>query len=259
MNIAAIQHDIAWEQRDVNLPRYATLVTQAVDTGADVVLFTEMFAVGFSMNTTVTAEAEDGPTVAWMVEQATQHGITLGGSVPLTRGDIRPNNTFVLARPNGHVEMYNKIHPFSFSGEDQYFAPGDVGHITDINGLRVGISVCYDLRFAPLYYTRAPLVDVELVVASWPAARREHWMTLARARAIENQTYMVALNRVGSGGGLTYAGDSRIIDPTGKIIAEANDTETILTASLDAELVASTRDSFPVFDDRRDTYPTTNG
>ena len=259
MNIAAIQHDIAWEQRDVNLPRYATLVSQAVDTGADLALFTEMFAVGFSMNTAVTAENEDGPTVTWMVEQATQHGITLGGSVPLTRGDTRPNNTFVLARPNGQLEMYDKIHPFSFSGEDQHFAPGMAGHITAINGLRVGISVCYDLRFAPLYYTRAPLVDVELVVASWPAARREHWMTLARARAIENQTYMVALNRVGSGGGLTYAGDSRIIDPTGKIIAEACDTETILTASLDAQLVANTRDSFPVFNDRRDTYPTTNG
>lgn len=254
MNIAAIQHDIVWEARDVNLPRYDTLVTKACETDPDLVLFTEMFAVGFSMNTAVTAEHEDGPTVTWMREQAMRRTITVGGSVPLWRNDTRPHNTFVLARPDGRVELYNKIHPFSYSGEDQHFAPGADGQITTIAGMRVGVSVCYDLRFAPLYYSRAPHVDVELVVASWPQARREHWITLARARAIENQTYMVALNRVGTGGGLTYSGDSRIIDPTGTVLCDATDTETILTATLDPSRVAETRAAFPVFNDRRDTY-----
>lgn len=256
MNIAAVQHDIAWEQRDTNLTRFETWFSQAVDTGADLVLFSEMFAVGFSMNTAVTAEPVDGKTVTWMHEQAAKHGVTVGGSVPLYHDDdARPYNTFVLARPDGTRDMYNKIHPFSYSGENAHFAAGDVPHITTLADCRVGISVCYDLRFAPLYYSRAEQVDVELVVASWPAARRQHWITLAIARAIENQTYMVALNRVGSGGGLAYSGDSLIIDPSGNILAQGDATEMLLHGELDPTVVAAARAAFPVQRDRRDPYP----
>lgn len=253
MRIAAVQHDIVWEARDTNLARYTQLLAQAGD--AELVLFTEMFAVGFSMNTAVTAEAFDGPTVTWMRSQAANRKVAIAGSVPLVDDrDTRPFNTFVIARADGTCETYNKLHPFTYSGEDAHFAPGDTGHIADIAGMRVGISVCYDLRFAPLYYQRAPQVEVELVVASWPQARREHWLTLARARAIENQTYVVAVNRVGEGGGLTYSGDSRIFDPQGNALAKANNEATILTATLDPATVFATRKAFPVFNDRRAHY-----
>jgi len=257
MKIAAVQHDIVWEQRDTNLPRYSEHVAQSVDDGVDLVLFTEMFAVGFSMNTAVTAEPFDGPTVTWMRSEAARRNVAIAGSVPLVDAgaESRPYNTFVLARADGTCETYQKMHPFTFSNEHHHFAAGDTGHITTIAGMRVGVSVCYDLRFAPLYWQRAPLVDVELIVASWPSARREHWLTLARARAIENQTYVVAVNRTGEGGGLTYSGDSRIIDPYGQIIAAADDEVTVLAASLDPEVVKAARAAFPVFDDRRDTYP----
>jgi len=255
MKLAAIQHDIAWEQRDVNLTRYSDLLDAAADGGADMAIFTEMFAVGFSMNTAVTAETIDGPTVTWMRSQAARRNVTVCGSVPLYADDARPYNTFVIARNDGVLETYNKMHPFSYSGEDQHFAAGDTGFITRLNDVRVGISVCYDLRFAPLYWQRGPDVDVEIVVASWPNARREHWITLARARAIENQTYVVAVNRVGNGGGLSYSGDSQIIDPAGQILAQANDTETILAAVIDAAVVTKIRAAFPVANDRREIYP----
>ena len=255
MRIAAIQHDIVWEQRDVNLERYAKPLGEVVDDGAELVVFTEMFAVGFSMNTAVTAEMFDGPTVTWMRSQAARQNVAVGGSVPLVDDtDERPFNTFVIARADGTCETYKKIHPFSYSGEDQHFAAGDRGHITTINGLRIGLSVCYDLRFAPLYFQRAEQVDAELFVASWPSARREHWLTLARARAIENQTYVVAVNRIGEGGGLSYSGDSRIFDPQGNVVAHANDEATTLTATLDADVVAAERHAFPVFYDRRSNY-----
>lgn len=257
MNLAAVQHDIVWEQRDTNLPRYSEHLAKAVDDGVDLVLFTEMFAVGFSMNTAVTAEPFDGPTVTWMRSEAARRNVAIAASVPLVdvSAETRPYNTFVLARADGTCETYQKMHPFTFSDEHHYFAAGDKGHITTIADMRVGISVCYDLRFAPLYWQRAPHVDVEVIVASWPAARREHWLTLARARAIENQTYVVAVNRTGEGGGLTYSGDSRIIDPYGQLIATADDEVTILTASLDPDVVKACRAAFPVFNDRRDTYP----
>jgi predicted amidohydrolase len=255
MQLAAIQHDIIWEQRDQNLARYTDLLTRAVDGGADVAVFTEMFAVGFSMNTAVTAEAIDGPTVTWMRSQAARQNVTVCGSVPLLLDDARPYNTFVLARADGTIDTYQKMHPFTYSNEHDHFAAGNTPKTVTLHGLNVGVSVCYDLRFAPLYWQRAHAVDVEIVVASWPHTRREHWMALARARAIENQTYMVAVNRVGDGGGLHYSGDSLIIDPLGEIVAQANDTETILTHTLDAARVQTVRSTFPVANDRRDTYP----
>jgi predicted amidohydrolase len=258
MKVAAIQHDIVWEDRDATLARLAPTVAQAAATGADLVVLTEMFATGFSMATHLTAEAVDGPTVAWMVEQARSHGVVLAGSVPLrspTPEDsgpaALPTNSLLVVGADGIQARYDKVHPFAYAGEHERFRAGLQRVSTEVAGMSVGLSVCYDLRFANLYWDREPPVDVEVVVANWPAARRRHWRRLIDARAIENQVYLVAVNRVGSGGGLAYAGDSRIVDPQGEVLVAAAEVETILTAQLHADIVAEVRRTLPFRPDRR--------
>lgn len=256
MRIAAVQHDVVWEDRDATLSRLDPQVRTAVAGGARLVQLTEMFAVGFSMRVEVTAEAEDGPTVTWMRSTAGEVGAWIVGSVPMhpplnAADQHRPTNALILAGPGGELHRYDKIHPFSYAGEDDVFQPGARPLTLEIEGVRLGLSVCFDLRFADLYWDRAADVDAELIVASWPAARRAHWQALLTARAIENQTYVVATNRVGEGGGLDYAGDSRVIDPMGEVVASAARQETILTAEIDPEVVRDIRARFPFQDDRR--------
>jgi predicted amidohydrolase len=183
---------------------------------------------------------------------ATQNNIWLGGSCPeVTSDDSRPFKSFVLVNPQGEQHRYHKIHPFTFGGEDIHFRPGMDFVTVNVHGIRVTLFVCYDLRFADEFWRTAPDTDVYLVPGNWPASRREHWMALLRARAIENQTYVLGCNRVGTGGGLLYAGDSRIINPLGEVIAEALDQETILYADISSEEVQRVRTTFPFMQDRR--------
>lgn len=258
MKVAAIQHDIVWEDRQATLAKLTPTVRDAAATGADLVVLTEMFATGFSMATHLTAETPDGPTATWMVEQARSHRIVLAGSVPLRSPDPDadgpaglPTNSFLVVDGDGIRARYDKVHPFSYAGEHERFRAG-VGRVsTEVAGMSLGLSICYDLRFANLYWEREPPVEVEVVVANWPAARRRHWRRLIDARAIENQTYVVAVNRVGNGGGLDYVGDSRIVDPQGEVLVAAAEVETILAAELSSEVVATVRDRLPFRADRR--------
>ncbi len=255
MRIAAIQHDIVWEDRAATLRHLAPLLARAAAADPDLVVLTEMFATGFSMRTHITAETADGPTVGWLQEQARTYGVLVAGSLPLlsadASGDERPTNTLMVVGPAGVVARYDKIHPFSYAGEHERFRAGDEPVSIEVAGARVGLSVCYDLRFANLYWNRAPAVDVEVVVANWPSARRQHWRALLDARAIENQCFVVGLNRVGSGHRLDYAGDSRIVDPLGEVIVGAAAQESVLTADIDPARVAEVRASLPFREDRR--------
>lgn len=253
--VAAIQHDIAWEDRDATLAHIEPLVRKAAEGGAQLVLLPEMFAVGFSMNTARIAEDPDGVTATWLHDQATGHRIWLGGSLPeQSAGADRPSNTFVLAGPAGEVHRYAKRHPFSFGAEHDHYAPGDALLTVSVGGLQVSPAVCYDLRFADQFWGQAPTTDLFVVVANWPARRQEHWRALLIARAIENQAYVVGVNRVGeagaSGGGLAHAGGSIVIDAFGEIVAEADDTEQVLLATVDPERVADVRARFPFLADR---------
>ena len=254
MRIAAVQHDIIWEDAAATRAHLEPWVARAAATGADLVSLTEMFATGFSMATERTAEPPDGPTTSWMVEQAAAHGVWLAGSVPeRPPGADRPSNTLRLVAPDGAVHRYAKIHPFSYGGETDHFAPGSATLTVEIAGLRVTPFVCYDLRFADVFWDAARDTDAYLVVANWPASRRDHWRALLDARAIENQAYVVGVNRIGAGGnGLDYAGDSRILAPGGEVLATAARDETLLLADLDPAEVRQVRDAFPFLRDRRD-------
>jgi predicted amidohydrolase len=227
-------------------------VAAAAAAGAKLVVLPEMFACGFSMATERIREDPGGPSTRFLEHQARQHDVWICGSVPeVPLGEARPYNTLVLASPHGQVVRYRKIHPFSFAREHEHYGAGS-DHITvDVEGLRCSLFVCYDLRFADEFWGRAEQTDAYIVVANWPERRRVHWTTLLQARAIENQAYVVGVNRVGHGNGLDYSGDSRIVDPWGEVLAAAAGGETMLIADVRPGVVRDAREKFPVLKDRR--------
>lgn len=252
MKVAAVQHDIVWEDAATNLARYSRLVTEAASTGARLIVMSEMFSSGFSMNTDVVAEAVDGPSATFLADHARQLDVWLCASIPMTHpGGDRPYNTLCLMSPGGDIHHYRKIHPFTYSTEPDHYDAGSSFLTVDVEGLRVSTFVCYDLRFADEFWALAADTDCFVIPANWPEPRRLHWQTLLRARAIENQAYVIGVNRVGAGGGLDYAGDSAIIDPLGEVLASAAGGESLLIAEVDAAVVALVRTQYPFQADRR--------
>ena len=265
MRIAAVQHDIVWEDRDANFARLAPQVARAVGAGAELVLLTETFSTGFSMTPGI-GEPEGGPSAQFLAAQAAEHGVWVAGTCPEIapgsgRGDSGgaggggtelPYNSFVLVGPDGETHRYRKLHPFTHAGEHERFRAGEKPVTVTVGGLRVTPFICYDLRFADIFWQAAPETDVYLVPANWPSPRRSHWQTLLQARAIENQAYVVGCNRVGTAGdGTEHTGDSRIVSPMGELLATAAGVETIVLADVDAAEVTATRDRLRFLPDRR--------
>ena len=252
MIVAGIQHDIVWEDPDANFERLAPMIGTAVAAGARLVVLTEMYATGFSMKTDRVAEPVDGPSARFLSDQARAHGAWVCASVPeRATAEAHPYNQLVVAAPDGTMYRYAKIHPFTYGREHEHYSSGGEFLTVDIEGTRCSFFVCYDLRFADEFWALADGTDCYVVPANWPSSRREHWTTLLRARAIENQAYVVGVNRVGDGGRLHYCGDSMIVDPFGEIVAQATDTETIITADVDPARVRSVRAEYPFLQDRR--------
>jgi predicted amidohydrolase len=261
LRLAAIQHDIVWNDRQANFERLTPKIAGAVSSGARLVLLTETFSTGFGFGAPgFEAEPTGGPSSTFLAEQASRHGVWVGGSCPEIHpeapdDDQRPSNCFVLAGPDGTQHRYRKIHPFSHAGEERFVRAGTELVTVDVDGFRVSMFVCYDLRFADEFWQLANATDLYLVPANWPEKRREHWMTLLKARAIENQAYVVGVNRVGRAGGeggtLVYSGDSRIVDPAGELLATASQSESVLLADISTERVAEIRDHFRFLPDRR--------
>lgn len=254
MRVAAIQHDVVWQDSVATRARLRPLIAQAAAGGAGLIVLTEMYATGFSMDVDAIAEVPGGPNEQFLIEQAAGHGCWLLASIAQwaqTDSHHRAQNVAVLAGPTGQLHRYPKVHPFSYSGEQEHYAAGTSLLTVDVDGLRVSVFVCYDLRFADEFWGLAPDTDLYAVVANWPEPRREHWRTLLRARAIENQAYVVGVNRIGEGDGIRYTGDSVILDPLGRSLAEASLTETVLVCEVDAGEVKRVRDRFPFLADRR--------
>ncbi len=255
MKVAAVQHDIDWEEPEATRKRVAPLVAQAARSGARLVALTEMYATGFSMRTEVIAEDEGGPNEQFLVDAAREHGCWVVASIAQRGGDGRARNNAVLAAPDGTVERYAKIHPFCYAREHEFYAAGDAFLTVDVEGVRTTLFVCYDLRFADEFWAVAPETDLYVVVANWPEPRREHWRALLRARAIENQAFVLGVNRVGTVQGAHreqhYTGDSTLIDPLGRTVVEAAEQETVLLADVDPATVAEVRRELPFLPDRR--------
>ena len=252
MKVALIQHDIVWEDPDANFAHLAPMIADARAQGAQLAVLTEMYSTGFSMAADRIAEPAGGPSTAFLVDQAAANGLWVCGSLPeRAHGASRPSNCLVLAGPDGTILRYRKIHPFTFAGEHDHYEAGDKHVTVMVEGVRLSLFVCYDLRFGDEFWSLAGDTDCYVVVANWPATRREHWTTLVRARAIENQAYVVAVNRVGAGDGIDYSGDSAIIGPFGEEVVVAGGDQVVLLGDVDASVVSDIRERYPFLVDRR--------
>ena len=252
MKIAAIQHDVIWENPSANHENLAPMVTQAAKEGAELVVLSEMYSTGFSMASEKIAEKSEGESETFLSEQAKTNNLWVAASVPTKdREDELPVNRFLVKGPSGESYKYDKVFPFTFAGEHENYRAGSQFVTIDLLGVRTSLFICYDLRFADAFWNLAPTTDLYLVVANWPSTRSNHWKALLRSRAIENQAYVVGVNRVGEGDGLSYQGDSVIIDPLGEVLKEASSGgEEILVADIEPERVSEVRETFPFINDR---------
>ena len=250
MRVALIQMDLAWEDVPENHRRAGRLLEEAKRRGAQLAVLPEMFSTGFSMDSTRIAQPPGGATEEFLRESAARLGVWILASTP-EAGEPAPRNMALLVAPDGSVQRYAKIHPFSYAGEDRAYAGGDRILTARIGDVRVTPFICYDLRFPEPFRAAADDTDLFVVVANWPDARRDHWRTLLRARAIENLAYVAGVNRVGEGGRLRYVGDSAVISPWGEVLVEGGEEEAVLVADVDPEVVRSARERFPALRDRR--------
>ena len=256
LTVYAIQMDIVWENKPANFARVTELVDGAGIAPGGLIVLPEMFATGFSMSADAIAEdAETGETALFLGDLALRSGChVLAGVVTVSPAGVRPCNEALVFGPDGTMAgRYAKQKPFTPSGERDSYVAGDRPVVVVINGVRVAPLICYDLRFPELFREALTLgVDAFVVIASWSSARVAHWSALLRARAIENQAYMIAVNRVGADPTpLTYPGASVIIDPSGAVLTEAaSGGETVVTADLNADFVAAYRADLPFLADR---------
>ncbi|MDX1654498.1 MAG: carbon-nitrogen family hydrolase, partial [Candidatus Competibacteraceae bacterium] len=247
---------IVWEDKQANQRRIqALLESQPPEAGALVVL-PEMFATGFSMKVPRVAEGQDKPTETFMARLARAHKVYIQGRVVNRGPDGRGLNQSLTFGPDGgEVARYNKIHPFSFAKEDRYYAGGETPLLIEIGAIRVAPLICYDLRFPEIFRHGVRRgAQCYTVIANWPRARQRHWVTLLQARAIENQAWVVGVNRAGSDPWLEYAGHSLIVDPQGEIVADAGEKEGVITARLDPAALADYRAKFPALNDIRGRF-----
>ena len=246
MKITILQRDIVWADPTRNVQR----ADEAIDgnPGSDLYVLPEMFSTGFCTQPEGIAEPAENRTVSWMKAKASQTGAAIAGSIAVHE-DGRYYNRFHFVTPDGNVTTYDKKHLFTFGGEHNRFTAGSERVIVAYKGFRILLEICYDLRF-PVWSRNKGDYDMIIYVASWPTPRVEAWKALLTARAIENQCYVVGVNRVGEDPGNNYCGGSRVIDPDGKIMAECEDgREMEVTVEVDMEVLEAFRAKFPVLDD----------
>lgn len=248
MNISLIQTSLTWEDAAANRSMFTDKIN-AISEPTDVIVLPEMFTTGFSMNTSL-AEGMDGETINWMKSTAQERNVVLCGSV-LIEDNGSFYNRLLWVQPDGPVKHYDKRHLFSLSTEPQTFSPGHEQLIVEYKGWRINLIVCYDLRF-PVWIrnTKSDAYDILICVANWPERRNIAWQTLLRARAIENQAYVIGVNRIGNDGNNIYhSGDSAAIDPLGEYLYhKAHDVDTT-TVSLQRDKLLQIRQQLPFLND----------
>jgi predicted amidohydrolase len=257
MIVAGLQTHIAWEDPRENFRRVDALAQGLMKGKGDarrphLLVLPEMFATGFSMEARKVA-AFALETQDFLADLARRHSVAvLGGYAE--PGSPRPANACSLFGPDGlELLHFRKLHPFSLAGEQEHYIPGDSLATAEVAGARVTPFICYDLRFPEPFRIAAPGTHLFCVIANWPAKRREPWSLLLRARAIENQAYVLGVNRVGPGGGEPHSGDSVLLDPLGQVVAEPQGGEATGTfvGEVDPGTVARVRERFTFLKDRR--------
>lgn len=246
LKVTLIQSDISWENTDANLNSISHLIA-SVKEDTNLIVLPEMFATGFTMKPGLFAQTMEGSAISHMKQWAQSTNAAVCGSLVII-DDGKYYNRFIWVEANGRLIQYNKAHLFRMGEEQLHYSKGTERIIIDYMGWRIAPFICYDLRF-PVWFRRTKNFDYDLllVVANWPEIRNLHWRILPLARAIENQAYVVTVNRIGlDGNGFNYAGNSQIIEPTGKILFDAGNTETVQTFEIDINEVNTYRQTFPV-------------
>jgi len=264
LTVTTIQTNLHWEEKSANLRMLEEKIA-AIEERTELVVLPEMFSTGFSMKPSELAEDMEGETMAWMKRVSRENGIVLTGSFIATE-NAGYYNRLVWMLPNGQYGYYDKRHLFGYAGEDKHYQAGNKRLIASVNGWKINLQVCYDLRFpvwarnrvldpdqnragAPAS-TTGPEYDLLVYVANWPERRSHAWKTLLCARAIENQCYVIGVNRVGSDGNNIYhSGNSLVIDPLGQVLYHMADQEDVSTISLQKEKLEEVREKFPFWKD----------
>ena len=255
LTISTIQTNIFWEDKAANL----AIMAEKIDSlrhKTEVVILPEMFSTGFSMNPDILAETMDGPTVKWMEKMSAENRVIITGSI-IIEEDGKFYNRLIWMLPNGEMGHYDKRHLFAYSKEDAFYKAGSKRLICAAKGWKLNMQVCYDLRFP--VWARQQITDagaenaeydVLVYVANWPERRSHAWKTLLCARAIENQCYVIGVNRVGKDGNdIYFSGNSLVIDPLGEVLYHMADEEDIFTITLQKERLDEVRNKFPFLKD----------
>lgn len=261
ISVTLIQTLLQWEQKEANLQQLEQKIN-SLQQPTHVIVLPEMFNTGFSMRPDVLAEDMNGPTVEWMKRIAAGKRVILTGSFMAKEPKEENPDTFryfnrlVWMLPNGQYGVYDKRHLFAYAGEDKHYTPGNKRLVASVNGWRFHLQVCYDLRFpvwARQQSAAEPEYDVLIYVANWPERRKQAWRTLLQARAIENQCYVVGVNRVGADGNEIYhSGNSMVVDPMGDLLYEKEHEEDVRTITLSKEHLLDVRSKLPFLKDADD-------
>lgn len=255
-NVALLQFDLAFGQPDANREkvRHLTAQLEAAEKRPDVVVLPELWDTAYDLpRLDEIADVQGEQAKAVLREMARRlHCYVVGGSVAERIGNNVFNTTFVFDRQGNEIGKYSKVHLFRLMDEEKYLTAGETPGLYTMDGHPVGSMICYDIRFPEWTRTYALNgIKVLFVSAQWPHPRLQHWRQLLIARAIENQMYVVACNRVGDGGNSTFCGHSLVVNPWGEIVAEGLQQEEVITAEIDLSLVDEVRGRIPVFADRR--------
>ncbi len=249
LRVTLVQSNLHWEDISANLEMFSAKLEHVHQT--DLIVLPETFTTGFCMNVKL-AEEMDGQAVQWMRATATSKDSVVCGSV-MIKEDGRYYNRFIWMQPDGTHYIYDKHHLFCISEEPKFFTPGQEHLIVDIKGWKISPFICYDLRFPVWMLNKDAVYDILICVANWPQKRNAAWKALLPARAIENQSYVIAVNRTGTdGNGIQHSGDSMVIDALGEILYQKSDVEDIFTTELHYEPLRQLRNQLPFLNDADD-------
>jgi len=252
LTITGIQTSLHWEDPAANLNMLEEKINN-ISEKTEIIILPEMFTTGFSMKPEAFAETMEGETVNWMKRIAAEKKVILTGSM-IVEENRNFFNRLIWMLPNGESGVYDKRHLFAYAGEHEKFTPGGKRLIASVKGWKINLLICYDLRF-PVWARQQlqgekPEFDLLIYVANWPERRNHAWKTLLNARAIENQCYVVGINRVGKDGNdIYYSGDSLVVDPMGDVLYQKAHEEDIFTITLKKEKVEETRTKLPFWKD----------
>lgn len=255
LTFSLVQTALAWENKAANLAMFKEKI-ESITAKTEIVLLPEMFSTGFSMQPSALAETMEGETVKWMKEMARSRKVVLAGTA-IIESDGNYYNRLLWVLPDQTIGYYDKRHRFAFAGEDEKYTAGNKRLIAQVKGWKINLQICYDLRF-PVWARQQPPVenngypeyDVLVYLANWPERRSHAWKSLLIARAIENQCYVIGVNRTGDDGhGICHSGDSMVVDPLGEVLYHKANEEAIHTITLDKEKLDEMRTRFPFWRD----------